>query len=125
LRHDDAQQETETASRRQLPRLMALERRCEYLCWCVVLPNQAALTCEMTGPPRPVLWDTLDDVLDHYGAGVAIDDNPPRHLAPSLLIPPAFEPLVPDPSRRTDGASARRGSRQPRSQRQQPQRASR
>lgn len=119
MRHDEQRHQTGTASPRPLPRLLALERRCEYLCWCVVLPNQAALTCEMTGPPRPVLWKTLDDVLDHYGAGVTIDDNPPRHLAPSLLIPPAFEPLLPDTARRVDGRSARD------QQQHQPQRASR
>jgi hypothetical protein len=98
---------------------MALERSCEYVCWCVVLPNQTALTCEVTGPPRPVLWATLYDALDHYGTDVTIDDNPPRHLVPALptfLAPSAAAPsasaaLVADTGRRVDGAAPRRGRR--------------
>jgi hypothetical protein len=94
LSHDEERQEPGPTPPRTLPRLIALERSCEYLCWCVVLPNQGALTCELIGPPRPVLWDTLDDALDHYGTGVTVDPDPVRHAAPELLAASPFNALT-------------------------------
>jgi hypothetical protein len=107
LHHDNGRQEPGLPLRRTLPRLLALERSYEYVCWCVVLPNRSALTCEVSGPPRPVLWDTLDDALDHYGADVAVDADPLRHATLHLLAAGAAGPLTGgDPGRR-DGAEAR------------------
>ncbi len=74
-----------TADRDSLPRLLALERcgprGCEYLAWMIVLPGGEVMTVAIAGPPHDVnLWPSLNAVLDHFGDDVYVDADPARHI---------------------------------------------